>query len=78
MMELKDILLNCDGYNFVDDKAYADRTLTLEELLDLTENLYMEVERLMEKIEDIEQDIEDNYRKIPLDEQYGLNNNDFI
>ena len=77
-MDLKDILIKCDGRNFVKNKAVCDRTMTLEELLDLCEDLYNEIDRLTEKIDDLEQDIQDNYKHIDKMEQYGISNSDFI
>ena len=70
---MEDILIKCDGRNFVKEKAVCDRVLTLEEILDLCEELYNETERLNEKINDLEQDIEDNYIPVSKSEQYGIN-----
>lgn len=78
MMDIRDIRLNCDGYCFVDNKSANDRILTLEELLELCENLYIENSRLEEELDDLKQDVEDNYRRIPLNEQYGVSDSDFI
>ena len=75
---MEDILIKCDGRNFVKEKAVCDRVLTLEEILDLCEELYNETERLNEKINDLEQDIEDNYISVSKSEQYGINDYDFI
>lgn len=75
---MENILIKCDGRNFVRDFAVHDRIMTLEEVLDLCEELYNETQRLNEKIDDLEQDIEDNYKPIDKVEQYGINNNDFI
>lgn len=75
---MENILIKCDGRNFVRDFAVHDRIMTLEEVLDLCEELYNETQRLNEKIDDLEQDIEDNYKPIDKFEQYGINNNDFI
>ena len=77
-MDLNDILIKCDGRNFVKNKAVCDRTMTLEELLDLCEDLYNEIDRLTEKIDDLEQDIQDNYKPIDKMEQYGISNSDFV
>ena len=77
-MDLNDILIKCDDRNFVKNKAVCDRTMTLEELLDLCEDLYNEIDRLTEKIDDLEQDIQDNYKPIDKSEQYGINDSDFI
>lgn len=75
---MEDILIKCDGRNFVKGKAVCDRVLTLEEILDLCEELYNETERLNEKINDLEQDIEDNYIPVSKSEQYDVNDSDFI
>ncbi len=75
---MENILIKCDGRNFVKDKAVCDRIMTLEELLDLCENLYNEINILTEKIDDLEQDIQENYKPIDKSEQYGINDSDFI
>jgi hypothetical protein len=75
---MENILIKCEGRNFVKDKAVCDRIMTLEEVLDLCEELYNETERLNEKIDDLEQDIEDNYIPVSKSEQYGISNSDFI
>jgi ATP-dependent 26S proteasome regulatory subunit len=77
-MELNDILIKCDGRNFVKDRAVCDRIVTLEELLDLCEELYNEVGNLQQQLEDLEENIQDNYKPIDKAEQYGINNSDFI
>lgn len=70
-MDLNDILIKCNGYNFVEERCIADRTLTLEELIQLCEDLYYENQRLEEQIEELEQDIEDNYIKRPQSDYTG-------
>lgn len=75
---MEDILIKCDGRNFVKERAVCDRVLTLEELLNLCEELYNEIDILKEKIEDLEQDIEDNYKPLSKAEQYSINDSDFI
>ena len=75
---MENILIKCDGRNFVRGFAARDRIMTLEELLDLCENLYNEVDILTEKIDDLEQDIQENYKPIDKSEQYGINDSDFI
>ena len=77
-MDLKDILIKCQGYIFVKDRAVMEQTLTLEELLSLCEDLYYEVERLQEKLDDLEEDLQENYIPKSKAEQYGINDSDFI
>ncbi len=42
------------------------------------EDLLIEIERKEEKIKDIEEDIEENYRPISLAEKYDMSDRDFI
>ena len=77
-MDLKDILIKCQGYIFVKDRAVMEQTLTLEELISLCEDLYCEVERLQEKLDDLEEDLQENYIPKSKSEQYGINDSDFI
>lgn len=44
----------------------------------IIEDLLIELDTLQEKYNDLEQDIEDNYRPIPVSEQYGISERDFI
>lgn len=75
---MKDILIKCDGRNFVKESIVSNSILTLEELLDLCEDLYNEVQILNEKIDELEQNIQDNYRPISKAEQYSISDSDFI
>ena len=40
-----------------------------DKLMTINEDLFFEYESLKEKFEDLENDIKDNYRKIPIEEQ---------
>lgn len=55
------------------DKEYY----TLEDLVNIIDNLTYEFNLLEEKIEDREQDIEDNYKRIDVASQYDVNENMF-
>ncbi len=46
--------------------------------LSIIEDLMHEIDILNEKIEDLEQDVEDNYRPIKKEEQYEVSYRDFI
>lgn len=78
MIGTKDILINCNGFNFVRDKSIMDRTVTIEDLLEMCEDLYLENQKLIEEKEEILQDMEDNFRRIDPAEQYGISDSDFI
>lgn len=77
-MDCNDILIKCYGRNFVEDKAYSDTILTIEELVGLCEDLYYENKRLQEKLDDLEEDLQENYIPKSKSEQYGISDSDFI
>lgn len=52
--------------------------ISTDNLLSIIEDLMCEVDRLQEELEDMEQDIQDNYRPIPVAEQVGISDKDFI
>ena len=58
--------ITCTNYE-IDNQDYIE----IENLLDAIECLEYEVDRLNEKYEDLKQDIEDNYKRIPISEQVG-------
>lgn len=77
-MDLNDILIKCDGYNFVKDRAVGDRTLTIEEVITICEELYNEVKNLKEELEDLEADLEENYKPICKLDMFSFSERDFI
>lgn len=52
--------------------------LPLENAMGIVENLLSEINSLNEKLEDLENDVRENYRPIPVAEQYGISDEDFI
>ena len=48
-----------------------------EEILGIIEEMEDEIVSLNEKISDMEDDIRDNYKPIPLSEMYGVSDRDF-
>ena len=77
-MDCNDILIKCYGRNFVKDKAFSDQVLTLEELIMICETLYYENESLKEKLNDLEENLQENYIPKNKSEQYGISDSDFI
>ena len=75
---MEDILIKCEGRNFVKDKAVCDRIMTLGDILDLCENLYHEVDKLTEELQDLEENLQENYTPKNKAEQYAINDSDFI
>lgn len=52
--------------------------IPVENMMAAIEDLLMEIDRLEERIQDIEQDRDDNYRPIPQAEMYGISEKIFI
>lgn len=53
-------------------------TMTKEDLLDVVDDLITEYEKLEEKYQNLEQDLEDNYKPISASEMYDIDDKDFI
>lgn len=77
-MDFDDIYIKCSDRDFTDGFSDREKIMTLEEVLDLCDEMYNEIEELKKRIEEIEQDVEDNYRPIPKAEQYDVKDEDFI
>lgn len=52
--------------------------LLLENVMGIVEDLLSEINSLNKKLEDLENDVRENYRSIPVAEQYGISDEDFI
>lgn len=53
-------------------------SLTEDDLIDMLDEMVQEYEHLEEELKDLKQNIEDNYRPIPVSEQVGISDRDFI
>lgn len=53
-------------------------TMTEEDLLDVVDDLITEYVNLEEKYQNLEQDLEDNYKPISASEMYDIDDKDFI
>lgn len=60
------------------DYDFKGNFLPSESITSIIEDLICEIDRLEEKYSDLEKDLEDNYRPIPVSEQVGISNRDFI
>ena len=49
----------------IDDKVYLEQN----DVLSIIEDLLVEIRNLEEKYEDLERDMQDNYKHIPIEEQ---------
>lgn len=72
--ELKTKIENITGVDY----EFKDNFLPSENIVSIFEDLIYEIDRLEEKYEDLEKDLEENYRPIPVSEQYGISDRDFI
>ena len=62
-----------------DLKSFKEKDVyTWEEILDIIQNLESEKFRLEEELEDLKQDMEENYKRISVNEQYEVYDDDFI
>ena len=58
-------------------KYFKGDLISIGDMISVIEDLESEIDRLKEKIEDIEQDKEDNYRPINNCSLYGVSESDF-
>lgn len=60
-------------------KSFKEKDVyTWNEILDIIQDLESEKFRLEEELEDLKQDMEENYKRIPANEQYEVFDDDFI
>lgn len=53
-------------------------TMIEEDLVEVVENIITKYKKLEKDYEDLEQNLKDNYRPIPVSEQVGISDRDFI
>lgn len=70
------MIINMKDYNL---KSFQEKDLySWEEIISKIEDLESELINKTEELENLEQDLKDNYKPIPISEQVGINDNDFI
>lgn len=67
------IVMKDEGFKHFSKKDVYD----WEEILGIIEEMEDEIVSLNKKISDMEDDIRDNYKPIPLSEMYGVSDRDF-
>lgn len=86
------MILDKKQYDMVSDLTYTDYNpktilnsngeeivyLEPNDISSMLDDLIYELDKRQEKIEDLEQDIQDNYKHISKAEQYDINDCDFI
>ncbi len=76
------IKLNEDLYNKIKDITFTDYEaigdfIPSESIEPMLEDLLLEIDQLQEKYDDLERDLQDNYRAITPAEMYGVSDKDF-
>ena len=77
------IYINIKDFNECYIKKYLEEKfkkdlISLDELIDLVEDVIYDFEYLQDEYRDLKQDLEENYRPIPYAEQVGVYDSDFI
>lgn len=68
--------INMKCYNL--DSFKSKDIYTWDEIISIIEELEIDKKNLEDKVQELEQDIEDNYTRIPVSEQYEMCEKDFI
>ena len=66
---MKDVYINSSESIWLDE-YFKKGMVTLDEILNACENLIIENKELKEQLDDLKQDLHDNYRPIPPEDQY--------
>lgn len=68
--------INMKNYNL---ESFKEKDIySWEEIISIIEDLECELHTKEEKIEELENDLESNYKKVSLSEQYDISDRDFI
>lgn len=78
VLDEKDLLLldrvkKITGQNYVENNQ-----IEVDKMLDIIQDLVAEVGRVQEELEDLQNDVRDNYKRIRNSEMYDINGNTFI
>lgn len=60
------------------DYKLLGNLMPVENMISVIENLLLEIDLLQEKYEDLEGNLEVNYKAIPVAEQYGISEREFV
>lgn len=78
VLDEKDLLLmervkKITGQNYVENNQ-----IEVDKMLDIIQDLICEVGRVQEELEDLQNDVRDNYKRIRNSEMYDINDNMFV
>ena len=74
---MKDVYIKKEELNEWLRKYFNGDLISINDMISVMEDLVGEIDRLKEKIEEIEQDKENNYRPLHNSELYGVSERDF-
>jgi hypothetical protein len=78
-MNNMELLINLKEQNsWIQDRFPKKDLITLDELMSDYEDLIGEVEHLQEEIEDFKQDRDENFQRVSISSQVGIDDNYFI
>ncbi len=60
------------------DAENIDGYIDTQNICPMIEDLLIEIDRLQEELDDMQENIKENYKHIPVSEQVGISNKDFI
>ena len=76
---MNEVLLDIRTYPEWIKKTFRNKDfISIEELYGAYEDAVSEIDYLNDRIKELENDMEENYRPIPQSEQYGISDSDFI
>lgn len=75
---MDNIYLNIEDSIYFKERFPNKKLISLEKLITDYKDMIDEIDDLKAKLKDLKQDIEDNYKRIPVNEQYEVYDNDFI
>lgn len=78
VLDEKDLLLldrvkKISGQNYVENNQ-----IEVDKMLDIIQDLVAEIGRVQEELEDLQNDVRDNYKRIRNNEMYDINDNMFV
>lgn len=73
---MKDVYVNIKGYSF--EKKFSKDLVSLDDILNVLEDLFFDCESLEEKIEDMENDINDNFQRVSISSQVEFYDREII
>lgn len=59
-------------------KYFNSEFITIDDLISVIEHLDKDLDSLQEQYDDLKQDLFDNYKPIPVEEQYEITDRDFM